>query len=42
MGKKTMPEVLRTVLKTEGTVFPNTDRLRPANSVFVFFSSVLL
>ena len=25
------------VLKTEGTVFPNTDRPRPANNVFIFF-----
>ena len=41
-----MPEVLstargrrlRAVLKTEGTVFPNTDRPRPANNVFIFFS----
>ena len=44
MGK-TVPEVLitaggrrpRAVLKTEGTVFPNTDRPRPANNVFIFF-----
>ena len=43
---KTVPEVLstargrrpRAVLKTEGTVFPNTDRPRPANNVFIFFS----
>ena len=42
---KTVPEVLsaargrrpRAVLKTEGTVFPNTDRPRPANNVFIFF-----
>ena len=42
---KTVPEVLgtargrrpRDVLKTEGTVFPNTDRHRPANKVFIFF-----
>ena len=34
---KTVPEVL-SVLKTEGTVFPNTDRPRPANNVFIFFS----
>ena len=41
---KTVPEVLstargrrpRAVLKTEGTVFPNTDRPRPANSVYFF------
>ena len=25
----------RPVLKTEGTVFPNTDRPRPANNVFI-------
>ena len=45
MGK-TVPEVLsttrgrrpRAVLKTKGTVFPNTDRPRPANNVFIFFS----
>ena len=43
---KTVPEVLspargrrpRAVLKTKGTVFPNTDRPRPANNVFIFFS----
>ena len=43
-----MPEVLttaqgrrpRAVLKTEGTVFPYTDRLRPVNNVFIF--SVIL
>ena len=42
---KTVPEVLstargrrpRAVLKTEGTVFPNTDQPRPANNVFIFF-----
>ena len=45
MGK-TVPEVLstargrrpRAVLKTKGTVFPNTDQPRPANNVFIFFS----
>jgi len=26
------------VLKTKGTAFPNTDRPRPANNVFIFFS----
>ena len=44
--RKTVPEVLstargrrpRAVLKTKGTVFPNTDRPRPANNVFIFFS----
>jgi len=43
---KTVPEVLsaargrrpRAALKTKGTVFPNTDRPRPANNVFIFFS----
>ena len=43
--RKTVPEVLstargcspRAVLKTEGTVFLNTDRPRPANN-FLFFS----
>jgi len=29
---------LEYVLKTEGTVFPNTDRPKPANNVFIFFS----
>ena len=41
---KTVPMVLSTargrgpsaVLKTEGTVFPNTDRPRRANNVFTF------
>ena len=37
-----MPEVLSTArgrrLKTKGTVFPNTDRPRSANNVFIFFS----
>ena len=27
----------RAVLKTEGTVFPNTDLPRPANNVFIIF-----
>ena len=27
----------RAVPKTEGTVFPNTDRPRPANNVFIIF-----
>ena len=43
--RKTAPEVLstargrrpRAVLKTEGTVFLNTDRPRPANNIFIFF-----
>ena len=43
MGK-TVPSVLgtalglrpRAVLKTSGTVFPNTDRPRPANNIYVF------
>ena len=44
--RKAVPEVLstaqgrrpRAVLKTEGTVFPITDRPRPTNNVFIFFS----
>ena len=28
----------RAVLKTSGTVFPNTDRPRPQNGVFIFFA----
>ena len=44
MGK-TVPEVLDrargrrpgAVLKTEGTVFPNTDRPRLVNNIFSFF-----
>ena len=43
--RKTVPEVLstargrrpRAVLKTEGTVFLNTDQPRPANNIFIFF-----
>ena len=43
--RKTVPEVLstargrrpRAVLKTEGTVFLNTDRPRPANNILIFF-----
>ena len=42
---KTVPEVLdtargrrpRAVLKTEGTVFPNTDRPKLVNNIFIFF-----
>ena len=42
--RKTVSEVLstargrspRAVLKTEGTVFLNTDRPRPANNIFIF------
>ena len=37
---KTVPSVLGTaVLKTEGTVFPNTDRptCKPANNMFIIF-----
>ena len=45
---KTVPEVLdaardrrpRAVLKTKGTVFPNTDRPRPAKNVFNFLYSL--
>ena len=44
---KTGPEVLdtargrksRAVLKTEGTVIPNTDRPRRVNNIFIFFYS---
>ena len=44
MGK-TVPEVVRTargrrpraVRKTEGTVFPNTNRTRLMNNIFIFF-----
>ena len=39
--EKTVPEVLDTqdilVLKTEGTVFPNTDRPKLVNNIFIFF-----
>ena len=42
---KTVPEVsstargrrLRAVLETEGTVFPNTERQRPVNNIFIYF-----
>ena len=42
---KTVPEVLdtargrrpRAVLKTEGTVFSNTDRPKLVNNIFIFF-----
>ena len=42
---KTVPEVLdtvrgrspRAVLKTEGTVFPNTDQPSLVNNIFIFF-----
>ena len=42
---KTVPEVSstargrrpRAVLETEGTVFPNTDRPRPVNNIFIYF-----
>lgn len=33
---KTVPEVLDTVLKTEGTVFPDMDQLRLVNKIFLF------
>ena len=47
---KTVPEVLstargrkpRAVLKTKGTVFPNTNRPRTANNVFIFFFGTAL
>jgi len=25
------------VLETEGTVFPNTDRQKPVNTIFIYF-----
>ena len=42
---KTVPEVSstalglrpRAVLETSGTVFPNTDRPRPVNNIFIYF-----
>ena len=37
---KTVPEVssmAEAVLETEGTVFPNTDRPRPLNNIFIYF-----
>ena len=42
---KTVPEVSstalglrpRAVVETEGTVFPNTDRPRPVNNIFIYF-----
>ena len=42
---KTVPEVSSTArgrrpraeLETEGTVFPNTDRPRPVNNIFIYF-----
>ena len=47
MGK-TVPEVLdtargrkpRAVHKTEGTVFPNTDRHWLVNNIFIFFQNL--
>ena len=27
----------KTVLETEGTVFPNTDQPRPVNNIFIYF-----
>jgi len=46
---KTVPKVLstaqghrsRAMLKTEGTIFPNTDRPRRANNMFIFFCGKL-
>ena len=40
--ENTVPEFLstargRNVLETEGTVFPNTDRPRPVNNIFIYF-----
>ena len=34
---KTVPEVSSPVLETEGTVFPNTNRPRPVNNIFIYF-----
>ena len=42
--EKTVPEILstargrrpRAVLRTEGTIIPNTDRLRLVNDIFIF------
>lgn len=34
--RKNVPEVLDTVLKTEGTVFPDMDQLRLVNKIFLF------
>ena len=47
---KTVPEVSstargrrpRAVLETEGTVFPNTDRPRPVNEIFIYFLILFL
>ena len=41
---KTVPDVFSTsaVLKTNGTVFPNTDRPRTANNVLIFFFGTAL
>ena len=35
--KKTVPEVLSIRTQDRGHSFPNTDRPRPANNVFIFF-----
>ena len=41
-----MPDVssmwLRAVLETKSTVFPNTDRPRPANNMFIFFYWIIV
>ena len=35
---KTVPEVQpRAILEIEGTVFPNTDRPRQVNNIFIYF-----
>ena len=35
---KTVPEVSSTARgETEGTVFPNTERPRPVNNIFIYF-----
>jgi len=38
IGKNCARGLEYAVLKTEGIVFPNTDRPKPANNVFIFFS----
>jgi len=35
--RSVLGKTVQEVLKTEGTVFPDTDRPRPANNVFIIF-----
>ena len=35
--EKLCPRSRVRVLETEGTVFPNTDRPRPVNNIFIYF-----